>query len=153
MEKKNIQERIDEIYNGNSKIPFMQSKDILCLGYEYGLEDGKNSNINKKTVQEQKPKEHIEEKGFVGTTKDIITYAESKISNKDNIKNELEKEYQNKKEEEILEAQVQISGQILNYIDTNHNIFDMFDYIKKMNNSYQDKLRAYKMNHGKYHRR
>ena len=54
--KQNIQDRINEIYNGNMKIPFMQAKEILLLGYTYGMDDFSNDlvNIASQVVSKQK---------------------------------------------------------------------------------------------------
>lgn len=43
--------RINKLWKDNPKIPFMQSKDILALGYEFGYIDRQNEKSNKENEQ------------------------------------------------------------------------------------------------------
>lgn len=60
MDKK---KRIDRIWNSNSKIPFMQSKDILTYGYDIGFQDATSTKTCKteeyKTSQTFGPKTEL----------------------------------------------------------------------------------------------
>lgn len=46
--------RINKLWKDNPKIPFMQSKDILALGYEFGYIDAKNIKNNESKNNESK---------------------------------------------------------------------------------------------------
>ena len=154
----NIQERIDEIYNKNSKIPFMQSKDILKLGYTIGLDDAtlnktdnvchneSDNNINDKSNNNIKNNDN----DIACTSKELIAHMTEKIETDkiikqqvkqqvDNIKKELVKQHENKSNIKILETQVNITGRILNYINIHHDIVEIYDYIKNLNKEFQEK--------------
>ena len=154
----NIQERIDEIYNKNSKIPFMQSKDILKLGYTIGLDDAtlnktdnvchneSDNNINDKSNNNIKNNDN----DIACTSKELIAHMTEKIETDkiikqqvkqqvDNIKKELVKQHENKSNIKILETQVNITGRILNYINIHHDIVEIYDYIKDLNKEFQEK--------------
>ena len=168
MEKKqNIQNRIEEIYNGNKKIPFMQSKDILLLGYTYGLDDSNKNIIDSisKTVtdniskKDNKTNISKEKQGFTGTTKELITHANENILKEkiEIVKKEYEQQLKTIKKEhekylnlEILNTQVTLTGKILNYINIHHDVIEMYDYIKNLNKEFQDKYFIAKTNYGEY---
>ena len=140
----NIQERIDEIFNQNSKIPFMQSKEILQLGYIYGTNDSKQSNkesSNTKSNKANKKDVDVEDTGK--TPKEMIEYARDIIKEKSTID-----EYTLKKQ--ILEAQIQLSGKIVNYMNVNHDVIKMYDYVKDLNREFQHELYKLQTNHGEY---
>lgn len=151
--KQNIQDRIDEIYNGNMKIPFMQAKEILLLGYTYGMDDfsnnlvnmasqvvSKQNNSNKSSeVSKQNSNESSENTGFVGTTKELIKHT-----------NSLNKEHEKELKLGILDAQVLITGRILNYINTHHNVIEMYEFVKQLNDEFQQKYLIAQTNYGEY---
>jgi len=71
-----MEKEIERIWNENPKIPFMQSKDILQLGYTYGYNVGcKQNNITENI--EQKPnedkKESLDLTSLISLTSDINT--------------------------------------------------------------------------------
>ena len=140
----NIQERIDEIFNQNSKIPFMQSKEILQLGYIYGTNDSKQANKESSNTNSNKANQKdvdVEDTGK--TPKEMIAYARDVIKEKSTID-----EYTLQKQ--ILEAQIQLSGKIVNYMNVNHDIIKMYDYVKDLNREYQHELYKLQTNHGEY---
>ena len=152
--KQNIQDRINEIYNGNMKIPFMQAKEILLLGYTYGMDDFSNDlvNIASQVVSKQKnsneslelskqnnSNESSENIGFVGTTKELIKQT-----------NSLNKEYEKKLKLGVLDAQVLITGRILNYINTHHDVVEMYEFVKQLNDEFQQKYFIAQTNYGEY---
>lgn len=51
--------RINKLWKDNPKIPFMQSKDILTLGYEFGYIDGQNEKSNKEKNEQNKQSSKI----------------------------------------------------------------------------------------------
>lgn len=124
------QKRIDELYKQNSKIPFMQSKEILKLGYIYGEEDS-IKNINKLHNNSQYIKENTNKKSndFIGTTKDLIKYTDKKV----NIDKKIKKKEEFNKEKIIKEANIKLLGEILMYIKTkNPDFIDIFNYLNNM---------------------
>ena len=152
--KQNIQDRINEIYNGNMKIPFMQAKEILLLGYTYGMDDFSNDlvNIASQVVSKQKnsneslelskqnnSNESSENIGFVWTTKELIKQT-----------NSLNKEYEKKLKLGVLDAQVLITGRILNYINTHHDVVEMYEFVKQLNDEFQQKYFIAQTNYGEY---
>lgn len=128
MEKQlTIQEQVDIIWNSNSKIPFMQSKEILKLGYIEGrksiddkpkvqlqnmntMANNSNSNPTKSVLTE-----------FVGNTKELINMAESKIKEKTNLKKDITKE------------KIKLLKDILDYMNNpSHNYIDTYDYVENL---------------------
>lgn len=104
MDNKN---RINKLWKDNPKIPFMQSKDILALGYEFGYIDGQNGKSNKEKNEQNKQsskitKEVLSKKEkydlLVKLTADIlknINYNKDLLKTYDYVQ-DLNKEYQDK---------------------------------------------------------
>lgn len=65
-----MEKEIERIWNENPKIPFMQSKDILQLGYTYGYNVGCKQNNVTENIK-QKPNE--DKKELLTLTSDINT--------------------------------------------------------------------------------
>jgi len=163
----NIKDRIDEIYKQNSKIPFMQSKDILQLGYEYALKDNQISKVNKdknevkNIIQQNNEITSTKNNYVVGTSKEIISYSkklnneleknnnkhqeELKQQEKD-IKTKLVKKHKLEIEKQKLEITTRLTGDILFYINTHHDIFSIMEYIKNINDEYRNKLYIFNLN-------
>ena len=99
--------RINQIWKDNSKIPFMQSKDILALGYEFGYIDGKDKKSNKEKNEQNEQsskitKEVLSKKEkydlLIKVTADIlknINYNKDLLKVYDYVQN-LNREYQDK---------------------------------------------------------
>lgn len=151
----NLQKRIDDLFKQNSKIPFMQAKEILQLGYMYGEADAKKSvNESKSTKQQTKPLVVKEEPEIGRTTKEMIEYANQKIKESENQlnidKKQLKEKYEHNILLKVLEAQVKLSGEIANYINIHHNMLEIYDYIKELNNNFQHELYKIQTNYGEY---
>lgn len=77
-----MEKEIERIWNENPKIPFMQSKDILQLGYTYGYNVGckhKQNNVTENITQ----KTNEDKKELLTLTSDInTTNAINQIKNK-----------------------------------------------------------------------
>ena len=156
MEKKqNIQNRIEEIYNGNKKIPFMQSKDILLLGYTYGLDDSNKNIIDSisKTVtdniskKDNKTNISKEKQGFTGTTKELIETTNKLLKNKNDQNKQsskITKEVLSKKEK--YDLLVKVTADILANFNINKDFLSVYDYVQTLNKEYQDKLFYIKRN-------
>ena len=139
--------RINQIWKDNQKIPFMQSKDILALGYTFGFEDANKQ----KSPKENKSNQVVENsKEFIGTSKDLIEYTNNKKfkSNDPEIKKQ-----KLVAELNVLNTKVKVTGNILNYINANQDFWTIVDYIKNINREYQDDLYNFKLNNGLHERR
>ena len=68
--------RINKLWKDNPKIPFMQSKDILALGYEFGYIDAKNIKNNESKDNSKITKEVLSKKEkydlLIKVTADIL---------------------------------------------------------------------------------
>ena len=129
-------DRIEEIWTGNPKIPFMQTKEILKYGYEKGIEDGKKINTNK-TVQSKDIKDINQNEGK--TSKEMIEYAKSV---KNETKHKFEKEKIKEKidfEKEKIKEKIDLTANILEYIK-NNDLVQVYMYVKELNADYQEKL-------------
>lgn len=123
-----FENEINELWNSNSKIPFMQSKEILELGYKTGYNKGYNKKPNK------------EEKCFVGTNKELINNVKNNKSSKSNNNDNIFKK-------EKYELLIKLTSDILKYMESK-DFLDVYDYVKKLNKEYQDKLFYIKTNVG-----
>ena len=123
-----FENEINELWNSNSKIPFMQSKEILELGYKTGYNKGYNKKPNK------------EEKCFVGTNKELINNIKTNKSSKSNNNDNIFKK-------EKYELLIKLTSDILKYMESK-DFLDVYDYVKKLNREYQDKLFYIKTNVG-----
>ena len=132
-------DRVEQIFKSNSKIPFMQSKDILRLGYEFGnadcreellkdfkskLEKSTQSNISEEQIETSNNKKNKKNKRNADgmTSKEMIEYAEREI--------ELNKDIKNK----IKEAKLEVINGMLTYRES-HTFIETYDYVKSMKNS------------------
>ena len=134
--------RINQIWEDNQKIPFMQSKDILTFGYTIGFEDANKQKLPK----ENKSNQVVENsKEFIGTSKDLIEYTNNKKSKSNDPEIKKQKLVA---ELNVLNTKVKITGNILNYINANQDFWTIVDYIKNINREYQDDLYSFKLNNG-----
>ena len=69
----NYDKQIEKIWADNPKIPFMQSKEILRLGYQYGIKESKGTTANNEANNTKKSKE------YVGTAKELINTAKELV--------------------------------------------------------------------------
>ena len=128
MEKQlTIQEQVDIIWNSNSKIPFMQSKEILKLGYIEGrksIDDKPKIQLQNMNTTENNSNSNPTKSGlteFVGNTKELINMAESKIKEKTNLKKDITKE------------KIKLLENILDYMNNpSHNYIDTYDYVENL---------------------
>ena len=140
-----VTDKVNELWESNSKIPFMQAKDILCLGYTCGARDA----IAKcQSVVQQK--QDTKDNSFVGTSKELIKEADKRIeeSKQDSQKDKYKIEHEEKTK--TLNTQIQLTGEILNFMAVNMNFIDVYTHIKELNKKYQDELFYEQTNHGEY---
>ena len=153
-----INDKVNEIWESNPKIPFMQAKEILRLGYELGtnasINKGKEAKQNKKIskTNDESSKHEVEEERiissneFVGTSKEFIKKTNDMII--DRLKDKGKEEYEEKTK--ILKIQIELTGNILNYMAANRDFIDVYTHIKEMNNDYQNALYHEQTNNGDY---
>lgn len=140
-----ITDKVNELWESNSKIPFMQAKDILCFGYTCGARDA----IAKcQAVVQQK--QDTKDNSFVGTSKELIKEADKRIeeSKKESDGEKRIKEYYERVKK--LNIQIDITGSILNYMSAHRNFLDVLDYIDNLNKKYQNELYREQTNNGEY---
>lgn len=78
-----VDTKVEELWEGNSHIPFMQSKEILRYGITEGMKlSVKNTEqpTNQSETQSKNQSTEIVKDDFIGTTNDLIRHAENKIS-------------------------------------------------------------------------
>lgn len=120
----NFEKEINELWNSNSKIPFMQSKEILGLGYLTAANKYIKQTVNKEENNKEKQpvisSDNDDQKEYsVDKNKDKMKTAKfsKKSKSKDNYKNE--KTIELRTLENVL-AYIKKSGHLLdtyNYID------------------------------------
>ena len=120
-----ILDRIEEIWKDNPKIPFMQSKEILKLGYRIAIED-----LDKKPVNKDNNKKE-ETSDFIGTSKELIKFSENKIKTINKKSNKEEKQKLSIEKGKIIkDTQMEILSDILFYMkNPNHDYLSLLDYI------------------------
>lgn len=120
-----ILDRIEEIWKDNPKIPFMQSKEILKLGYKIAIED-----LDKKPVNKDNNKKE-ETSNFIGTSKELIKFSENKIKTTNNKSNKEENQKLSIDKSKIIkDTQMEILSDILFYMkNPNHDYLSLLDYI------------------------
>jgi hypothetical protein len=82
-----VDTKVEELWEGNSHIPFMQSKEILRYGITEGMElSVKNTEqpTNQSETQSKNQSTEIVKDDFIGTTNDLIRHAENKINKNTN---------------------------------------------------------------------
>lgn len=148
-----INDKVNEIWESNPKIPFMQAKEILHLGYELGTKNAidKGKEDIKKASTKPPKKEEADERiissnEFVGTSKEFIKKTNDMII--DRLKDKEKEEYEEKAK--ILKIQIELTGDILNYMAANRDFIDVYTHIKEMNQNYQHELYHEQTNHGDY---
>lgn len=120
----NFEKEINELWNSNSKIPFMQSKEILGLGYLTAANKYIKQTVNKEENTKEKqsvisPDNDDQKEYSVNKNKDKMKTAKfsKKSKSEDNYKNE--KTIELRTLENVL-AYIKKSGHLLdtyNYID------------------------------------
>lgn len=115
------EKRIEQIWKENSKIPFMQSKEILSLGFNKGMEYCEN-NSSKQVSIENKPeiKKEKPNNGVVGNSKETIKYAEQQIKLTD-----IEKET----------IKLDVIEEILYFITQKRDLMETYNKVKEMKSS------------------
>lgn len=119
----NFEKEINELWNSNSKIPFMQSKEILGLGYLTAANKYIKQTVNKEeNTKEKQPvisSDNDDQKEYsVDKTKDKMKTV--KFSKKS------KPEY-NYKNEKIIE--LRILENVLAYIKKSGHLLDTYNYI------------------------
>ena len=127
------EKRIEQIWKENSKIPFMQSKDILALGFNKGMEycDGnpKPQEVNNKPeIKKEKPNN-----GVVGNSKETIRYAEQQIKLTD-----LEKE----------KIKLDVVCEILDFITDKRDLMETYTKVKDMKSSINKRIKNLQKKNG-----
>ena len=125
---------IEQIWNENSKIPFMQSKEILALGFNKGIEYCENNSSkqvsieNKPDIKKEKPNNEV-----VGNSKEIIKYTEQQIKLTD-----LEKE----------NIKLDVVSEILDFIIENRDFMETYNKVKDMKSSINKRIRNLQKKNG-----
>ena len=141
----NLQVRIDELFKKNSKIPFMQAKEILRLGYIYGETDAKNSIVKPQVIEKSKLTENNSNGSFAGTTKEFFSHVNQEIKKQEKDKKEealkkaKEKEDREKEEKKIrINAKKEILGKLLFYMKKpDIDFLDVYNHIQTMYDGYE----------------
>ena len=128
------EKRIEQIWKENSKIPFMQSKEILTLGFNKGMEYCEN-NSSKQVSIENKPeiKKEKPNNGVVGNSKETIKYAEQQIKLTD-----LEKE----------NIKLDVVSEILDFIVDKRDFMETYNKVKDMKSSINKRIRNLQKKNG-----
>ena len=139
-------DKVDELWKQNPKIPFMQSKDILRLGYELGKNESKNKNTTDKKVVDEVHKtpnsrhknSSLENTTFVGTTKELIEYGQKTIKEQTTVKEEKHKANNRIRLDVVLDINDYIKNN--KSLNEEHNYFntvrDIRSYITQLINKY-----------------
>ena len=119
----NFEKEINELWNSNSKIPFMQSKEILGLGYLTAA--------NKYIKQTENKEENNKEKQSIISSDNDDQKEYSVDKNKDKMKtakfskkNKSEDNYKNEKTIELRTLE-----NVLAYIKKSGHLLDTYNYI------------------------
>ena len=119
----NFEKEINELWNSNSKIPFMQSKEILGLGYLTAANKYIKQTVNKE--------ENTKEKQPVISSDNDDQKEYSVDKNKDKMKtgkfSKKSKPEYNYKNEKIIE--LRILENVLAYIKKSGHLLDTYNYI------------------------
>lgn len=119
----NFEKEINELWNSNSKIPFMQSKEILGLGYLTAANKYIKQTVNKE--------ENAKEKQPVISSDNDDQKEYSVNKNKDKMKtgkfSKKSKPEYNYKNEKIIE--LRILENVLAYIKKSGHLLDTYNYI------------------------
>ena len=128
------EKRIEQIWNENSKIPFMQSKDILAFGFNKGMEYCENNSSkqvsieNKSEIKKEKPNN-----GVIGNSKETIKYAEQQIK----LTN-IEKE----------QVKLDIVNEILDFITDKRDLMETYTKVKDMKTSINKCIKTLRKKNG-----
>ena len=119
----NFEKEINELWNSNSKIPFMQSKEILGLGYLTAANKYIKQTVNKEENTKEKQtvisSDNDDQKEYsVNKTKDKMKTAKfsKKSKSEDNYKNEKT-------------IELRTLENVLGYIKKNGHLLDTYNYI------------------------
>lgn len=121
------EKRIEQIWKENSKIPFMQSKEILTLGFNKGMEYSEN-NSSKPEIKKEK-----QNNGVVGNSKETIKYAEHQIKLTD-----LEKE----------NIKLDVVSEILDFIVDKRDFMETYNKVKEMKSSINKRIKNLQKKNG-----
>lgn len=119
------EKRIEQIWKENSKIPFMQSKDILALGFNKGMEYSSVSNTK-----------NTKDGSFVGNTKEIIEYGNRVL--KLSELSDLEKE----------NIKLDIINEILDFITDKRDLMETYTKVKDMKSSINKRIKNLQKKNG-----
>lgn len=150
----NIEKEINKIWDNNPKIPFMQSKDILTLGYKYGIEKitkGIQLSIQSNSKEEDKKKEK-KDKNFVGTTKEFIEYTNKEVTDKNKQKfgpKDSKTVYIKTKELDIEKARLTLISEICGHISANRDLLSTYEKLKSMRDESERKVRSLEIRYNK----
>lgn len=128
LKQSTIEDQINELWNSNPKIPFMQSKEILAFGYTEG-----QKSINDKT---QSVVKSIKDESFTGTTQEFLEHVEKETTkcqfdtNKDKKKIELK----------IEEARFKLLDELADFITNSKDLLQTYSEVKRMRLASQKRL-------------
>ena len=119
----NFEKEINELWNSNSKIPFMQSKEILGLGYLTAANKYIKQTVNKE--ENTKEKQQV----ISSDNDDLKEYSVNKTKDKMKTvkfskKSKSEDNYKNEKTIELRTLE-----NVLAYIKKNGHLLDTYNYI------------------------
>lgn len=114
------EKRIEQIWKENLKIPFMQSKEILALGFNKGMEYCDDNPKPQQVNNKPETKKEKQVTGIVGNSKETIIYNEQQIKLTD-----IEKET----------IKLNIVEEILCFITENRDLMKTYTKVKDMKSS------------------
>lgn len=122
-----IKDPIEEIWNANPKIPFMQSKEIL----KFGFNEGKKSLITEISNVNQSSQPN-RDGSFVGTTKELIDHTNKKISQTKDENKKSKPVYINATELDIEEARYKLLNEIIDFMGSKRDLIETYTKINNM---------------------
>lgn len=133
--KKNIcEDPIEILWKSNPRIPFMQSKEILRLGFNEGKKSliTEISNINR-------PSQSNGDSDFVGTSKELIEHANKKINDNKKKVNTKSIEFS------VEEARYKLLDEIFKFINDKRDLMETYTKIKNMHSVSQKRYNNLRM--------
>lgn len=120
---------IENLWQNNPKIPFMQSKEILKYGFDQGY-NYKASEITDKpktesNKQNDKSYKEVKRNKNEKTSKEMIEY---------------EKEYNKTLNKQLIQEKINLTADILLYMNKHRDFIEIYSYIKQLNNNIQREL-------------
>lgn len=120
---------IENLWQSNSKIPFMQSKEILKYGFDQGYryKESEIPNVSKTESSKQNDKysKEVKRNKNEKTSKEMIEYG---------------KEYNKTLNKQLIQEKINLTADILLYMNKHRDFIEVYTYIKQLNNNIQREL-------------